>query len=71
MKKIEQKAALTFLALDLSRQLQEIDDKEIEIELKLNEIKEEKDPNRINELNREIEVLLQWWKEMTDMDYEI
>lgn len=62
---------LDILALDLQQQLNQIDEVELQIESKLSEIKNLKDPAKIQSMNQEIKNLLDWWKEHTGYDYEI
>lgn len=62
---------LSILTQDLASQLQEIDDVEIEIEAKLKKIKNLKDGYKIEVMNSELKILLDWWKEKTGYDYEI
>jgi hypothetical protein len=70
MKK-EKTLDLSHLALDLAEQLNKIDEVELEIENKLNKIKNLTDPVEIELMNVEIKNLLDWWKENTGYDYEI
>ena len=62
---------LDILVLDLQQQLNQIDEVESQIEGKLSEIKNLKDPVEIQSMNEEINDLLAWWKEHTGYDYEI
>ena len=62
---------LDILVLDLQQQLNQIDEVESQIEGKLSEIKNLKDPVEIQSMNEEIKNLLDWWKEHTGYDYEI
>lgn len=62
---------LDILVLDLQQQLNQIDEVESQIEGKLFEIKNLKDPVEIQSMNEEIKDLLAWWKEHTGYDYEI
>lgn len=62
---------LDILLLDLQQQLNQIDEVESQIEGKLSEIKNLKDPVEIQSMNEEIKDLLTWWKEHTGYDYEI
>lgn len=63
--------SLDMLALDLQQQLNQIDEVESQIESKLNEIKNLKDPVQIQSMNDELKKLIDWWKENTGYDYEI
>lgn len=63
--------SLDILVLDLQQQLNQIDEVESQIESKLSEIKNLKDPAKIQSMNQEIKNLLDWWKENTGYDYEI
>jgi hypothetical protein len=71
MKKGKAIKDLSHLALDLSEQLNQIDEVELEIETKLNKVKNLTDPIEIKLINSEIKNLLDWWKENTGYDYEI
>jgi peptidoglycan hydrolase CwlO-like protein len=62
---------LDILVLDLQQKLNQIDEVESQIEGKLSEIKNLKDPVEIQSMNEEIKDLLTWWKEHTGYDYEI
>lgn len=63
--------SLDILVLDLQQQLNQIDEVESQIESKLNEIKNLKDPVQIKSMNDELKKLIDWWKENTGYDYEI
>ena len=71
MKKEKALKDLSLLVLDLAEQLNKIDEVELEIENKLNKIKNLTDPVEIKLMNVEIKNLLDWWKENTGYDYEI
>lgn len=62
---------LAILTLDLEKELNKIDEVELEIENKLTTIKNLTDTIEIEIMNSEIKNLLDWWKENTGYDYEI